>query len=77
MQILCSNFHSSTRETGFWDGGLKRMEEWQKQHTCQALCRKLGLKDAVITLGERELTPPLVERPLRFGFPSPKKEVHD
>ncbi|EDR04945.1 uncharacterized protein LACBIDRAFT_303845 [Laccaria bicolor S238N-H82] len=69
--------HSFTCETGFWDGGRICMEEWQKQHTCQALCRKLGLKDAVVTLGECELTPPLVERPLRFGFPSPKKEVHD
>ncbi|KIJ98776.1 hypothetical protein K443DRAFT_103386, partial [Laccaria amethystina LaAM-08-1] len=55
------------------------MEEWQTQHTCQALCRKLGLKDAVITLGERELTPPLVvfASSVQSGFLPPKRATVD
>ncbi|RDB24996.1 hypothetical protein Hypma_007390 [Hypsizygus marmoreus] len=53
--------HSHNKSTGFWDGGLDEIKAWQKSHKCNAVCRKLRLKGAVL-----ENT-----GPLHHGFPSP------
>ncbi|KAF5387177.1 hypothetical protein D9615_002155 [Tricholomella constricta] len=42
--------HSSGQNTGFWDGGRKRMQEWSEAHKCETLCKQLGLKGAVVDL---------------------------
>ncbi|KAF5386056.1 hypothetical protein D9615_002422 [Tricholomella constricta] len=70
--------HSSGQNTGFWDGGRKRMQEWSEAHKCKTLCKQLGLKGAVVDLRDipTDVTPQAStsRNPLRIGFPSPKKE---
>jgi hypothetical protein len=42
--------HSSEENTGFWDGGVAQMREWEKAHKCKDLCQWLGLKDSLVMI---------------------------
>lgn len=70
--------HSSEENTGFWDGGAVQMREWLKAHKCKDLCRRLGLKDSLVEIKDKEVSAaPSKTGPLRYGFPSPKHEEFD